>query len=104
MHNGVDLAGPYGTPIYATRAGVVTTASYEEGGAGWYVYINHGDGYGSIYMHMTGYTVYWGQQVQQGDIIGYLGSSGGSTGPHLHFGIWKNGVGYVNPAEYINFY
>lgn len=104
MHNGVDLAGPYGTPIYATRAGVVTTAAYEAGGAGWYVYINHGDGFGSIYMHMDHYTVYWGQQVQQGDIIGYLGSSGGSTGPHLHFGIWKNGVGYVNPALYINFY
>lgn len=104
MHNGVDLAGPYGIPIYATRAGVVTTASYEAGGAGWYVYINHGDGYGSIYMHMDHYTVSWGQQVQQGDIIGYLGNSGGSTGPHLHFGIWKSGEGYVNPALYMNFY
>lgn len=101
MHYGIDLAAYQGTPIYATRSGTVTVAAYEEGGAGYYVYINHGDGYGSIYMHMTHYIVSYGQYVNQGDVIGYVGSTGGSTGPHLHFGISKNGV-YVDPADYIS--
>lgn len=101
MHYGVDLSAPTGTPIYASRSGVVTTASYEEGGAGYYVSINHLDGYASIYMHMTHYIVSAGQQVSAGQVIGYCGSTGGSTGPHLHFGISYNGV-YVNPADYIN--
>lgn len=100
MHNGVDLAGREGTPIMATRAGYVTTASYQHGGAGWYVALSHGDGYGSIYMHMTHYIVKPGQYVEAGQVIGYMGNSGGSTGVHLHFGISYNGV-YVNPADYI---
>lgn len=101
FHYGVDLAAPTGTPIYATRSGVVTTTDYEDGGAGYYVSINHGDGYSSIYMHMTHYIVTPGQYVSAGQVIGYCGSTGGSTGPHLHFGISYNGV-YVNPADYIN--
>lgn len=100
MHNGVDLACPQGTPIYATRAGTVTTASYQEGGAGYYVSINHGDGFGSIYMHMTHYVVSAGQSVSAGQLIGYVGSTGVSTGPHLHFGISYAGT-YVNPLAYI---
>ena len=100
FHYGVDLAAPTGTPIYATRSGVVDTASYQAGGAGNYVQINHGDGYRSIYMHMTHYIVSVGQYVSQGQVIGYCGSTGGSTGPHLHFGISYNGS-YVNPANYI---
>lgn len=101
MHNGVDLAGAEGTPILATRSGVVTVASYQEGGAGWYVAIKHDDKYASIYMHMTHYIVSPGQYVQAGEVIGYMGTSGGSTGVHLHFGISKYGT-YVNPADYIN--
>ena len=101
MHNGVDLSAPTGTPIYATRAGYVSFAGYEEGGAGYYVQLTHGDGYKSIYMHMTHYIVYTGQYVMGGQVIGYCGSTGGSTGPHLHFGISYNGT-YVNPAGYIN--
>lgn len=101
FHYGVDLAAPTGTPIYATRSGTVDTASYQAGGAGNYVQINHGDGYRSIYMHMTHYIVYPGQYVSQGQVIGYCGSTGGSTGPHLHFGISYNGS-YVNPANYIS--
>ena len=101
MHQGVDLAGPAGTPIVATRAGYVTTAAYQAGGAGNYVSLNHGDGYGSIYMHMTHYIVSRGQYVEQGQVIGYMGTTGGSTGVHLHFGISYNGT-YVNPANYIN--
>ena len=101
FHYGVDLAAPTGRPIYATRSGTVDTAAYQAGGAGNYVQINHGDGYRSIYMHMTHYIVYPGQYVSQGQVIGYCGSTGGSTGPHLHFGISYNGS-YVNPANYIS--
>jgi len=100
MHYGVDLAAPTGTPIYASRSGVVTTTDYQEGGAGNYVSINHGDGYASIYMHMTHYIVSAGEQVTAGQVIGYCGSTGGSNGPHLHFGISYRGT-YVNPADYI---
>ncbi len=100
FHYGVDLAAPTGRPIYATRSGTVSVAAYQAGGAGNYVQINHGDGYKSIYMHMTHYIVKVGQYVSQGQVIGYCGSTGGSTGPHLHFGISYNGT-YVNPANYI---
>lgn len=100
MHNGIDMACPQGTPIYATRAGTVTTASYQAGGAGYYVSINHGDGFSSIYMHMTNYVVSSGQSVAAGQLIGYVGSTGVSTGPHLHFGVSYAGT-YVNPMAYI---
>ena len=100
MHNGIDMACPKGTPIYATRAGKVTTASYQAGGAGYYVSINHLDGFSSIYMHMPNYVVSAGQTVSQGQLIGYVGSTGISTGPHLHFGISYAGT-YVNPLAYI---
>ena len=99
MHNGVDLACSQGTPIYASRSGQVTTATYS-GDAGYYVSINHGDGFASVYMHMTHYVVKSGNYVSQGQLIGYVGSTGASTGPHLHFGISYNGT-YVNPMKYI---
>lgn len=100
MHNGIDLAAAQGTPIYATRAGKVTTCSYQAGGAGNYVSINHLDGFASIYMHMTHYVVSPGQSVSQGQLIGYVGNTGLSTGPHLHFGISYAGT-YVNPLAYV---
>lgn len=100
MHNGVDMACAAGTPIYATRAGTVTTASYQASGAGNYVSINHLDGFSSIYMHMTHYVVSKGQSVSQGQLIGYVGNTGISTGDHLHFGISYAGT-YVNPLAYI---
>lgn len=100
FHEGVDMAAPQGTPIYAAKSGKVTTTSYQAGGAGYYVSINHGDGFASIYMHMTHYIVKPGQHVSTGQVIGYVGSTGGSTGPHLHFGISYNGT-YVNPMSYI---
>jgi len=100
MHNGIDMACAQGTPIYATRAGKVTTAAYQAGGAGYYVSINHLDGFSSIYMHMTNFVVSAGQSVSQGQLIGYVGSTGISTGPHLHFGISYAGS-YVNPLAYI---
>ena len=95
-HQGVDLAGPEGTPIYATRAGRVTVASYS-GSAGYYVSINHLDGYSSIYMHMTNYVVSAGTTVSAGQLIGYMGNTGISTGSHLHFGVSLNGR-YINPC------
>ncbi len=100
MHNGVDMSCAQGTPIYAAKSGKVTTTSYQAGGAGYYVSINHGDGFSSVYMHMTHYIVSPGQYVTAGQVIGYVGSTGGSTGPHLHFGISYNGT-YVNPMNYI---
>ena len=100
MHNGVDMACAQGTPIYATRAGKVTRTAYQAGGAGNYVSINHLDGFSSVYMHMTHYVVSAGQSVSQGQLIGYVGSTGISTGPHLHFGISYAGT-YVNPLAYI---
>lgn len=101
-HNGVDLAANMGTPVYATRSGTVTVADYEWDGAGNYVFINHGDGFSSVYMHMENFIVSVGEYVSAGEIIGYVGTSGLSEGPHLHFGIAYNGA-YVNPAAYINF-
>ena len=100
FHYGVDLAGPKGTPIKAARAGTVVAATYNSS-AGYYVQINHGDGFQSKYLHMTHYIVKNGQYVTQGQVIGYMGSTGASTGSHLHFGILYNGS-YVNPAKYIN--
>jgi len=99
FHYGIDMACNTGTPIYATRSGKVVAATYNSS-MGYYVQISHGDGYASIYMHMTNYTVSSGQSVSRGQLIGYVGSTGDSTGPHLHFGISKNGS-YVNPLEYI---
>ncbi|MBQ6999574.1 MAG: peptidoglycan DD-metalloendopeptidase family protein [Oscillospiraceae bacterium] len=100
MHNGIDMACAQGTPIYATRAGKVTRTAYQAGGAGNYVSINHLDGFSSVYMHMTHYVVSAGQTVSQGQLIGYVGNTGLSTGPHLHFGISYAGT-YVNPLAYI---
>ena len=100
MHEGVDMAAPQGTPIYAAKDGKVTRTAYQAGGAGYYVSINHGDGFSSIYMHMTHYIVKSGDYVKAGQVIGYVGSTGGSTGPHLHFGISYKGT-YVNPMQYI---
>ena len=100
FHYGVDLAGSTGTPIVATRSGVVTNASYNSSG-GYNVTIDHQDGYKSQYLHMTHYIVSSGQYVAAGQVIGYMGSTGASTGPHLHFSIIYNG-NHVNPADYIN--
>lgn len=99
MHYGVDLGAAEGTPIIATRSGTVSAATFDRT-AGFYVNINHGDGFVSRYLHMTHYIVSVGQQVEAGQVIGYVGSTGTSTGAHLHFGIYYNGVA-VNPANYI---
>lgn len=99
LHNGVDLAIYQGAPIYATKSGYVSTATYNYV-YGYYVTINHMDGYSSLYGHMTNYTVSEGEYVTRGQIIGYVGSTGWSTGPHLHFTIYYNGS-TVNPMDYV---
>ena len=99
FHNGVDLVNDQGTPIYAARSGKVTVATYG-GTYGNYVTINHCDGFSSLYAHMTRYVVRKGDTVKKGQLIGYMGSTGRSTGPHLHFSIFYNGSS-VNPMNYI---
>lgn len=99
FHNGVDLAISQGTPIYASKSGYVTTATYNYVW-GNYVTINHMDGFSTLYAHMTHFTVSSGDYVEQGEIIGYVGSTGYSTGAHLHFTIYYNGS-TVNPMDYI---
>ena len=99
FHYGVDLAGPTGTPIVATRSGVVTTASYDSS-SGYYVTIDHQDGFSSKYLHLTHYIVSSGEYVSAGQVIGYMGSTGASTGSHLHFSILYNGT-HQNPMDYI---
>lgn len=98
-HQGVDLDTGTGWPVYATRAGIATTAY--SASAGNYVIVDHQDGYKSIYMHLSGFSVSSGTVVSAGQQIGLTGSTGVSTGDHLHFGISYNGV-YVNPCLYVN--
>lgn len=100
MHNGVDLDAPMNTPIYASRSGKVYYRGWW-GTGGNTIMINHQDGYISRYLHMERFAVANGEWVAAGQVIGYCGTTGGSSGPHLHFEIQYNGK-YVNPAEYIN--
>lgn len=99
FHNGVDLAANTGTPIYASKSGTVTTAKFAYSW-GYYVVINHGDGFSTLYAHMTHYTVSKGDRVSRGEVIGYVGSTGNSTGAHLHFTMYKNGS-TVDPMAYV---
>ncbi len=101
FHAGVDLAAASGTPIIASRAGRVKWATYDWS-SGYYVTLDHLDGFETKYLHMTHYIVSQGEYVNAGQVIGYVGSTGTSTGPHLHFGVYYNGSS-VNPANYINF-
>lgn len=97
-HNGVDFANNRGTPIYASRSGTVTTAKSLNYSYGNYVVINHHDGYSSLYAHMDYYVVGVGDYVVQGQLIGYMGSTGNSTGNHLHFTVFYDGS-TINPMD-----
>lgn len=99
-HKGVDLAAPYGSAILASAAGVVTTSTYSKS-AGNYIVIAHGNGMSTVYMHCSALLVSVGETVEQGEKIAKVGSTGYSTGNHLHFGVIKNGS-YVNPLNYIS--
>ena len=97
MHWGVDIAAPHGTPIYAAMDGTVQMAGWH-GGGGRTVKLSHGRGLGTGYLHMSRIAVSQGQQVRRGQIIGYVGSTGLSTGPHLHYEVYRNGSA-VNPSS-----
>ena len=108
LHAGPDVAAPGGTPIYAAASGYVQVAGWSSGGYGNYVIIYHGkmsDGnqYSTLYGHMRSVATSAGKYVQQGEIIGYVGSTGNSTGNHLHLEVWKGGskANAVNPRGYI---
>ena len=100
FHGGVDFAASYGTGIKATRAGEIIVKTYNSS-YGNYIIIDHGNGIASLYAHMSGFNVSIGQEVSQGSIIGFIGSTGSSTGPHLHFEIRVNGT-RVNPMNYLD--
>ena len=93
LHNGVDIvleSGTNGSPVYAIADGMVTRAS-RYGGYGNCIQIAHGGGYSSLYGHLSGYNCSSDQFVKKGQLIGYIGSTGNSTGPHLHFTVFKDG-------------
>jgi murein DD-endopeptidase MepM/ murein hydrolase activator NlpD len=99
MHKGLDFAAPQGTPIYATANGTVAVAGFTDGGYGNHVEINHGYGYETIYGHMVKVKVHSGQHVTRGEVIGWVGSTGKSTGPHCHYEIHVNGEA-VDPVYF----
>jgi murein DD-endopeptidase MepM/ murein hydrolase activator NlpD len=99
FHAGLDFAAPQGTPIYATANGTVEVAGNTGNGYGNHVVINHGYGYGTLYGHMFKVKVRSGQKVKRGEIIGYVGSTGKSTGPHCHYEVHRNGDP-VDPVYY----
>ena len=99
FHQGMDFTAPRGTPVYASGDGVVGRADNRASGYGKHVRIDHGFGYVSLYAHLNKYNVKRRQEVKRGDIIGYVGSTGRSVGPHLHYEIFKDWK-RVNPLNY----
>jgi murein DD-endopeptidase MepM/ murein hydrolase activator NlpD len=92
LHPGLDFTAPIGTPIYAAADGVVKDAGFNTGGYGNRVVVNHGFGYETLYAHMVRIKARVGTRVKRGEVIGYVGSTGKSTGPHLHYEVHKNGT------------
>jgi murein DD-endopeptidase MepM/ murein hydrolase activator NlpD len=99
MHTGMDFNAAIGTPIYATGDGVVERADAEASGYGNHVVINHGFGYETLYGHMSKIMVAPGQQVKRGEVIGLVGNTGTSSGPHVHYEVIRNG-NKINPISY----
>jgi murein DD-endopeptidase MepM/ murein hydrolase activator NlpD len=99
FHYGMDFTAPMGTDIYVTANGVVESVLYSKRGYGNHIIINHGFGYKSLYAHLDRSNVRVGQKVQRGDIIGFVGNTGLSLAPHLHYEVLLNGVN-VDPANY----
>jgi murein DD-endopeptidase MepM/ murein hydrolase activator NlpD len=99
MHSGIDFAASIGTPIYATADGKVVTVDVKFSGYGKLVEIDHGFGYRTRYAHMHDFAVRAGQHVKRGDLIGYVGNTGLSTAPHLHYEVLINGA-QVDPVHY----
>ncbi|NET48141.1 MAG: peptidoglycan DD-metalloendopeptidase family protein [Merismopedia sp. SIO2A8] len=100
IHNGIDFPGPVGSPIYATAPGTITKAEWG-GGYGYHVTIDHGYGYETLYAHLSALNVESGDQIKRSDVLGLLGNTGRSTGPHLHYSVYKEGQ-LVDPEEYLD--
>jgi len=99
-HTGIDLAAPYGTPLTAADKGQVIWVGWDWSGLGWAVKINHGDYIATIYGHLDHFVVKVGQNVTAGQVIGYEGSTGASTGPHVHFMVLVRNI-WVDPTQYV---
>ena len=99
FHTGIDFSAPRGTEIYATGDGVIESVTMKKGGYGYHVVINHGYDYKTLYAHMSRFKVKVGERVKRGDVIGYVGSTGTSTAPHLHYEVIKNGE-KINPMNF----
>jgi len=99
FHYGMDFMGKTGAPVYATGDGSIIELTRSRVGLGNYIVINHGFGYTTYYAHLSRFKATSGEKVQRGDIIGYIGSTGTSTSPHLHYEVHKNGIA-VNPKDY----
>lgn len=100
FHEGMDFSAPTGTEIYATGDGVISDLDISYRGYGWKIVIDHGFGYQTLYGHCSGFNVVKGQKVKRGDVIGFVGSTGLSTAPHVHYEVRING----SPVNPINFY
>lgn len=99
MHAGLDFTSPSGSPIHASGDGVIEKIGFSKGGYGNEIVINHGFGYKSHYAHMSGFNTSLGKKVKRGEVIGYIGSTGKSTAPHLHYEIIKNGT-KIDPINF----
>ena len=101
MHKAIDFVAPEGTPIITTADGIVEKVVFKEGTYGKLVLVKHSDVYSTMYTQLKDWEVKEGQKVKKGDVVGYLGESGLSTGPHLHYEVHKNGE-RVNPEDYLS--
>lgn len=99
LHTGLDFSAPQGTPIYATANGKILSTGFDEGGYGNHVLINHGYGYTTVYGHMVRVKARPGETVKRGEVIGWVGSTGKSTGPHCHYEVIRNGE-KIDPVHY----
>jgi murein DD-endopeptidase MepM/ murein hydrolase activator NlpD len=100
FHSGLDISSSPGNPIQATADGVVSYSGWTQN-SGYIVVLEHGYGYSTIYAHNKKNAVRVGQRVKTGEVIAYVGSTGKSTGPHVHYEVWKDGKN-VNPFKYVN--
>ena len=100
-HRAIDIAGDIGNPVFATDAGVVVYSNWNEAGYGNLIVVDHGNGWQSVYAHLDNYAKYCGDNVEQGEMIGTLGSTGNSSGPHLHFELRNEQYGAVNPWDFL---
>ncbi|MBE7058025.1 MAG: hypothetical protein E7387_02855 [Ruminococcaceae bacterium] len=101
MHNGIDISAAHGTDIIASADGAVSLVLHDEDGYGWYIVLYHGDGISTLYAHCSKVIVKEGQTVKQGQVIGLVGTTGASTGPHIHYEVRVNGTP-KNPLEFIS--